>query len=69
MTRRTFQITSMTNPVERITVETGFTFDQLVAGFEKQLGRYDLRTPGALPFKRSLGLRVEPNYRFLCALP
>ena len=49
MTRRTFQITSMTNPVERITVETGFTFDQLVAGFEKQLGRYDLRTPGALP--------------------
>ena len=46
MTRRTFQITSMTNPVERITVETGFTFDQLVAGFEKQLGRYD-RAVGA----------------------
>jgi uncharacterized protein (DUF302 family) len=46
MTGRAFQITSMTNPVERITVETGFTFDQLVAGFEKQLGRYD-RAVGA----------------------
>jgi uncharacterized protein (DUF302 family) len=36
----------MINPVERISVETGFSFGELVAAFEKQLGRYD-RTTGA----------------------
>jgi uncharacterized protein (DUF302 family) len=46
MTERAFHVTSMTNPVERITVETGFSFERLIAAFEKQLGRYD-RAVGA----------------------
>jgi uncharacterized protein (DUF302 family) len=52
MTERAFHITSITNPVERIIVETGFTFEKLVAAFEKQLGRYD-RTVGAELVKKS----------------
>jgi uncharacterized protein (DUF302 family) len=52
MTERAFHITSMTNPVARITVETGFTFETLVAAFEKQLGRYD-RSVGAELVKKN----------------
>lgn len=41
MTRRSFRVTSVTHPVERISVETDLPFAVLTEAFEAELGRYD----------------------------